>query len=154
MDMFLLIRTKYGPVTSLKYLITNRATCKCSYTGIQIHTKGRPKYYVNTKKKLLKTFSSSSLVLLRLGFELGSTTSAFQRIIQVPQWNFMNTSQERGNIYSDGLRVTGNSQAQAAGESTEPSCGRPGLPSPSPPGPGQPEAARCHCRASAGLLSS
>jgi hypothetical protein len=62
----------------------------------------------------------------------GSTTSAFQRIIQVPQWNFMNTSQERGNIYSDGLRVTGNSQTQAAGESTEPSCGRPGLPSPSP----------------------
>jgi hypothetical protein len=57
----------------------------------------------------------------------------------------MNTRQERGNIYSNGLRVTGNSQAQAAsdGESTEPSCGRPGLPSLSPPGPGhwQPEAA-------------
>ena len=28
------------------------------------------------KKNLVKTFSSSSLVLLRLGFELGSTTSA------------------------------------------------------------------------------
>jgi hypothetical protein len=114
----------------------------------------------------VKTFSSSSLVPLRLGFEFRTrvagraTTSALagaafkiphQRINQfklpvgtfkllMPEWNFMNASlslsQERGNLYSDGLRVTGNSQTQAAGESTEPSCGRPGpgpgLPSPSP----------------------
>jgi hypothetical protein len=61
----------------------------------------------------------------------------------------LSLSQERGNLYSDGLRVTGNSQTQAAGESTEPSCGRPGpgpgLPSPSPlPVPGTAARRRRH----------